>query len=160
MPSHTDPFAGPFAGFESFFDALTNPRLASGGAPLDVYRRGEDVWIHVDLPGVAADSIDINVERNVLTVSAERKWAPAEGDQVYRSERKQGTFRRQLHLGQGLNTEAVEADYHDGVLTLRVPVAEQAKPRKITVNTSTVPAAVTDVAEAVENTHSVEGGES
>ncbi len=139
MPTHTDPFNMPFAGFETFLEALGSPRLGSGGAPLDVYRRGEDVWIHVDLPGVAADSIDIDVERNVLTVTAERKWMPVEDDQVYRSERKQGTFRRQLQLGQGLDTEAIEADYHDGVLTLRVPVAERAKPRKITVNTSTVP---------------------
>ncbi len=139
MHSHTDTFNSPFAGFESFLESLGSPRLSSGGAPLDVYRRGEDVWVHVDLPGVAADSIDIDVERNVLTVSAERKWMPVEGDQVYRSERKQGTFRRQLQLGQGLDTDSIEADYHDGVLTLRVPVAERAKPRKITVNTSTVP---------------------
>lgn len=152
MSTHTDPFTSPFAGFESFFDALANPRHGSGGAPLDVYRRGEDVWVHVDLPGVAADSIDLDVERNVLTVTAERKWMPVDGDQVYRSERKQGTFRRQLHLGQGLDTESIEADYHDGVLTLRVPVAEKAKPRKITVNTSTVPA----VSDRTPETASVE----
>src|SRR5215207_6053992 len=114
-------------------------RLAGRGAnaplamPLDAYRRGEDVWVHIDLPGVVSDSVDINVERGVLTVSAERDWQREEGDQAYLSERPRGTFRRQVHLGESLDAERIEADLHDGVLTLRIPVAEVAKPRKISI---------------------------
>jgi HSP20 family protein len=114
-------------------------RLAGQGAtapmamPLDAYRRGDDVWVHMDLPGVAADSIDIDVERGVLTVSAERNWQREDGDQSYLSERPRGSFRRQVHLGESLDAEKIEADLHDGVLTLRIPVAEVAKPRKVSI---------------------------
>lgn len=107
----------------------------SYGGPMDVYRRGNDVWVHLDLPGVAADSLDISVERGMLSVSGERRWIRQEGDRVYLSERQQGAFRRQLQLGEGLDLDAIEADYHDGVLTLRIPVAQQAQPRKIRVAT-------------------------
>jgi HSP20 family protein len=100
---------------------------------MDAYRRGSDIWVHIDLPGVAADSLDINVERSVLTVSGERWWERQDGDQVYLNDRSQGRFRRQVHLGDGLDAERIEADYQDGVLTLRIPVAESAKPRKIEV---------------------------
>jgi HSP20 family protein len=103
--------------------------------PLDAYRRGENVWVHIDLPGVAADSLDISVERGVLTVSAERDWQREEGDQVYLTERPRGTFRRQVHLGESLDAERIEAQFNDGVLTLRIPVAEVAKPRKISIVT-------------------------
>ena len=125
----------PFRSAESWFDQLVPARGTSGPA-LDAYRRGDDVWAHLDVPGVASESIDIDVERNVLTVTAERSWLPEEGDQVYFNERKQGAYRRQLNLGPGLDVEAIEADYHDGVLTLRIPVAEKAKPRKIAINTA------------------------
>jgi HSP20 family protein len=87
-------------------------------------------------PGVDADSIDIDVERNVLTVSCERSWDAEEGDQLYISERTQGGYRRQVHLGDGLDPEGIAADLQDGVLTLRIPVAERAKPRKIEVSGS------------------------
>jgi HSP20 family protein len=89
--------------------------------------------VHIDLPGVASDSVEINVERGVLTVSAERDWQREEGDQAYLSERPRGSFRRQVHLGESLDAERIEADLHDGVLTLRIPVAEVAKPRKISI---------------------------
>jgi len=108
---------------------------SSSVAPMDAYRRGADVWVHLDLPGIAADSLDISVERTVLTVSGERWWDRQEGDRVYVNDRSQGRFHRQVHLGEGLDTENIEADYHDGVLTLRIPVAETAKPRKIVINT-------------------------
>jgi HSP20 family protein len=100
---------------------------------MDAYKRGSDIWVHIDLPGVAADSLDINVERNVLTVSGERWWERQEGDQVFVTDRSQGRFRRQVHLGEGLDADRIEADYQDGVLTLRIPVKESAKPRKIEV---------------------------
>lgn len=104
--------------------------------PMDAYRRGEDVWVHIDLPGVAADSLDITVERNVLTVSAERDWQREDADQLYLSERTRGTYRRQVHLGQGLDVDNIEADFTNGVVTLRIPVSEKAKPRKITIGTN------------------------
>ena len=103
--------------------------------PMDAYRRGENVWVHIDLPGIAPDSLDISVERGVLTVSAERDWQREEGDQFYLAERPRGSYRRQVHLGEGLDAEHIEADLSDGVLTLRIPVAEVAKPRKISVGT-------------------------
>jgi HSP20 family protein len=104
--------------------------------PIDAYRRRDDVWVHIDLPGIAADSLDISVERSVLTVTAERDWRPEDDDQLYLSERSRGTYRRQVSLGEGLDAENIEANFNDGVLTLRIPVAEVAKPRKITVGTS------------------------
>ena len=122
---------------DPFFNAVLNrfasPSSTHSVAPMDAYRRGADVWVHLDLPGVAADSIDISVERNVLTVTGERWWERQEGDHVYLSDRTQGRYQRQVHLGDGLDVDGIEADYHDGVLTLRIPVAEKAKPRKITV---------------------------
>lgn len=127
----------PFRELDALFNQrFTDPRSWDAGRPMpmDAYRRGDDVWVHLDLPGVAADSIDISVERNVLTVTAERAAAREDGDRVYLSERHQGSFRRQVSLGEGLDAEGIEADYHDGVLTLRIPVAQVAKPRKITVN--------------------------
>lgn len=105
---------------------------------MDSYRRGDDIWVHLDLPGVTSDSIDISVERNVLTVTAERTFQRQEGDSVYFNERHDGAYRRQVSLGDGLDAENIEADFSDGVLSLRIPVAPQAKPRKITVNTSQV----------------------
>ena len=128
----------PFRAFDGFFDQQQATR-PTGGVPLDAYRRGDDVWVHLDFPGVAADSLDVSVERNVLTVTGERSWQRREGDQVYLAERRSGTFRRQVTLGDGLDAEGIEADYTDGVLTLRVPVAEKAQPRKITVGTGSAP---------------------
>lgn len=125
----------PFRGLDTLFDQLSSARRTAA-APLDAYRRGDEVWAHIDLPGVAADSIDIDIERSVLTVTAERGWQAEEGDQLYLNERHQGTFRRQLNLGEGLDADRIEADYHDGVLTLRIPLAEKAKPRKVSIKTS------------------------
>jgi HSP20 family protein len=127
---------------DPFFSSVLNRFVtddSSGGylyPPMDAYRRGADVWVHLDVPGVTSDSIDISVERNVLTVTAQRGWKREEGDQIYLADRRQGQFRRQVHLGDGLDAEGIEADYADGVLTLRIPVAERAKARKISVNTS------------------------
>ena len=102
--------------------------------PMDAYRQGDHVLVHVDLPGVPASSIDLTVEKNVLTISAERSWTREEGTEVLAAERAQGRVSRQLFLGDGLDLEHVEADYRDGVLTVRIPVAEQAKPRKVQVS--------------------------
>ena len=124
----------PFRDFDTIFDQLAGRSASAPNAmPMDAYRRGSDVWVHLDLPGVAADSLDISVERNVLTVTGERRWERQDGDRVYLGERRQGAFRRQVTLGEGLDADGIEADYTDGVLTLRVPVAEKAQPRKIQI---------------------------
>lgn len=102
--------------------------------PMDAVRRGDQVELRFDLPGVAPDTIDVDVERNVLTVRAERHWAPEDGDHVFARERTQGTFSRQVLLGDALDPERLEAHYDHGVLTVRVPVAEQAKPRKVQIH--------------------------
>ncbi len=141
----------PFRDFDRLFDQLSGGGEAFHSAPMDAYRRGDDVWVHIDLPGVAADSIDVSVERSVLTISAERTFQREEGDRVYFSERPRGGFRRQVSLGEGLSADGVEANFHDGVLTLRIPVAAQAKPRKIEVsaNQPSIDVASSDAAETV-----------
>jgi HSP20 family protein len=101
--------------------------------PMDAYRQGEHFVVHFDLPGVDRSSIDLTVEKNVLTVTAQRQWQPGEEHQVLAQERPQGTFSRQLFLGEGLDVNQVQASYENGVLTVTVPVAEQAKPRKVAV---------------------------
>lgn len=101
--------------------------------PMDAYQRGDSFVVHFDLPGADPESIDLTVERNVLTVRAERSWPRSEGDEVLVSERPQGTFSRQLFLGESLDTDRIEANYENGVLTLTIPVAEAAKPRRVQI---------------------------
>ncbi len=103
--------------------------------PMDAWRAGDEFVVEFDLPGVDPGSVDVDVERNVLTVRAER---PAlSGDrEVIAAERARGVFSRQLFLGDNLDTEHVQAGYEAGVLTLRIPVAEKAKPRKIEITRS------------------------
>lgn len=103
------------------------------GMPMDAYRRGDRFFVHVDLPGVVPDSIELTVERNVLTVKAERRWEPAEGDEVLVAERPRGAVTRQLFLGENLDTERIEANYDQGVLTVAIPVAETARARRIEI---------------------------
>ncbi|KOU69900.1 Hsp20/alpha crystallin family protein [Streptomyces virginiae] len=102
--------------------------------PMDAYREGDVYVIAFDLPGVSTEAIDIDVERNMLTVKAERRPA-SKGDtvQMELSERPLGVFSRQIMLADTLDTERIEADYDAGVLTLRIPIAERAKPRKISI---------------------------
>jgi HSP20 family protein len=120
-------------------DRLTEQMMFGGGRgsprsfPMDAYRRGEEFFVHLDLPGVDADSIELTAENNMLTVSAERRFESKEEDQVVIRERPQGQFTRQLLLGESLDTDRIEANYENGVLTLSIPIAEQAKPRRIAV---------------------------
>ena len=123
-----DPFREVDRAFEQ---AFSQARQAS--IPMDAYRHEDSFVIHLDLPGVDPDSIDLTVERNVLTVSAERHWQPVEGDQVIATERRQGSFSRQLFLGDGLDADRIHATYEAGVLTVTIPVAPSAKPRRIEV---------------------------
>ncbi|WP_405941245.1 Hsp20/alpha crystallin family protein [Streptomyces sp. NBC_00207] len=102
--------------------------------PMDAYRQGDVYVIAFDLPGVSTEAIDIDVERNMLTVKAERRPAEkSDGVQMELSERPLGAFSRQIMLADTLDTERIEADYDAGVLTLRIPIAERAKPRKIAI---------------------------
>jgi len=102
--------------------------------PMDAYRVGDEYVVAFDLPGVSADAIELDVERNVLTVKAERRPStPGDGVEMQVAERPLGVFSRQLFLGDTLDTEHIEAGYDAGVLTLRIPVLEKAKPRKISI---------------------------
>jgi HSP20 family protein len=111
----------------------TNGTLARPSVmPMDAWRDGDSFVVEFDLPGINPDSIDLDVERNVVTVRAERPARNAETEMLA-AERPRGVFSRQLLLGDNLDTENIAANYAGGVLTLRIPVAEQAKPRKIAV---------------------------
>lgn len=119
------------------FDRLAEQTFGTArtALPLDAFRHGDEFVINVDLPGCDPSAIDITVERNVLTLKAERGWQRSEEDQVLMSERPQGSFTRQLYLGEGLDADRVQARYEHGVLTLKIPVAEKAKPRRVEVST-------------------------
>ncbi|MCA1843146.1 MAG: Hsp20/alpha crystallin family protein [Actinobacteria bacterium] len=107
----------------------------ASGMPMDAYRQGDTFFIHFDLPGVDPATIDLTVEKNVLTVRAERQfdWA-GNGAEVLVAERPQGTYSRQLFLGETLDADRIQANYEHGVLTLTIPVAEAAKPRRVQVS--------------------------
>ncbi|HEV2068785.1 MAG TPA: Hsp20/alpha crystallin family protein [Acidimicrobiales bacterium] len=102
--------------------------------PMDAYRHEDRFLVHFDVPGVDPSSIELTVDKDVLTVSAERRWQPADGDQVLVAERPQGSFSRQLFLGEGLDADGIEANYDNGVLTVTIPVAERAKPRRVEIS--------------------------
>lgn len=124
----TDPFRDFDRLTQQFFGTTNRPAIM----PMDAWREGETFVVEFDLPGVSKDSIDLDIERNVLTVRAER--VPRNGDwEMLASERPRGAFSRQLVLGDNLDLERIEAAYEDGVLRLRIPVAERAKPRKIQI---------------------------
>ncbi|WP_030021018.1 Hsp20/alpha crystallin family protein [Streptomyces monomycini] len=129
MLMRTDPFRE--------FDRLTQQVLGTtarpAALPMDAYRSGDEFVIHFDLPGVDPETIDLDIERNVLTVRAERTPTAPEGAELIASERTAGKFSRQLFLGDSLDSDRVDAAYENGVLTLRIPVAERAKPRKIEI---------------------------
>ena len=117
MLMRTDPFRDLDRLTQQVFGTATRP----AAMPIDAYRRGEEFVVELDLPGVEPDSIDLTVEKNVLTVHAERGRDESEGVELLVGERPHGTFSRQLFLGESLDTDAIEADYVDGVLTLRLP---------------------------------------
>jgi len=126
----------PFRELDRFSDQFFGHATRAPWMPMDAVRREGQVELRFDVPGVTPDAIDVSVERNVLTVKAERSWWPAEGDDVLARERAQGTYQRQVMLGEGLDAERLDAHYEHGVLTIVVPVAEQAKPRKVEIRTS------------------------
>lgn len=127
----------PFRELDRLTQQVMGTRTRPALMPMDAYREGDRLVVHFDLPGVDSASIDLTVEKNVLTVTAERSWAATDDQQVIASERPQGTFRRQLFLGENLDTDRVEAHYDSGVLTVTIPIAEQAKPRKVEISSTT-----------------------
>ena len=134
MLMRTDPFRD-FDRLAQQFFGNTGTWSRPSAMPLDAYRSSNEYVIVFDLPGVAPDAIELNIERNVLTVRAERRPNPVGQDvEMQVAERPLGVFSRQLFLGDTLDTEHISASYDAGVLTLRIPVAEQAKPRKIEIS--------------------------
>jgi HSP20 family protein len=104
--------------------------------PMDAYRDGGQLIVHLDIPGIDPDSLELNVENNILTVKASRPRPQIENSQWLVSERLHGTFTCQLHLSDGLDLDKIQADYDRGVLTIRIPVAEDAKARRIEIGGS------------------------
>ncbi|WP_433559887.1 Hsp20/alpha crystallin family protein [Pseudonocardia xinjiangensis] len=134
MLMRTDPFRDLDRLTQQVFGNVTGTWSRPTAMPMDAYRVGDEFVVAFDLPGVSPDAIDLDVERNVLTVRAERRPSvPGDDVQMQVAERPLGAFSRQLFLGDGLDTEHIHASYDAGVLTLRIPVAERAKPRKIAV---------------------------
>jgi HSP20 family protein len=123
----------PFREFDRLAEELDRSAARPITMPMDAFRRGNHVVAHLDVPGVRAEDVDITVERNVLTVKATRHADVGENDERIVGERRHGELVRQLLLGDTLDPQRVEADVTDGVLTLRIPVAETATPRKIQV---------------------------
>jgi HSP20 family protein len=132
MLMRTDPFRD--------LDRLTQQVLGTtarpAAMPMDAYRHGDHFYVHFDLPGIQPESIELTVEQNVLTVRAERVPISADGAEMIVSERPYGTFTRQVFLGETLDADKIAADYAAGVLTLTIPVREQAKPRSIQISSS------------------------
>jgi HSP20 family protein len=125
----------PFRELDRMTQELFGTQARPAAMPIDAFRRGDEFIVQLDLPGVRPDTIDLTVERNVLTVHAERERDTGDDVELLIGERPHGTFSRQLFLGETLDTERLQADYSDGVLTLRLPVREQAKPRRVEVTT-------------------------
>jgi HSP20 family protein len=135
MLMRTDPFRELDRLTQQVFGNVPGTWSRPTAMPMDAYRVGDEFVVAFDLPGVSPDAIELDVERNVLTVKAERRPTVA-GDNVELevAERPFGVFSRQLFLGEALDVEHVSASYEAGVLTLRIPVAEQAKSRKIEIS--------------------------
>ncbi|MGI8693966.1 MAG: Hsp20/alpha crystallin family protein [Geodermatophilaceae bacterium] len=129
----------PFRELDRLTDAVFGTAARPAVMPMDAYRSGDAFYVHFDLPGIDLDSIDLTVERNVLTVRAQRKAARTDEAERIVSERPQGVFTRQLFLGETLDVDNLRAEYDAGVLTLTIPVAEQAKPRRVEISGSSQP---------------------
>ena len=129
----------PFRDFDRLTEAVLGTRARPAVMPMTAYREDGTFVVLLDLPGATADSIDLTVEQNVLTVHAERK--PPVGDAAERvvDERSYGVFSRQLFLGETLDPDQLTANYDAGVLTLRIPIAERAKPRKVEITAGDSP---------------------
>lgn len=127
----------PFREMDRFTDQLfgsgSNTANRAPFMPMDAVRKEDRVEIVFDVPGVSPDEIEVSVERNVLTVKAERSWWPGEADEVLARERAQGTSTRQVLLGDSLDPDRLDAQYEHGVLRVSIPVAERAQPRRVEI---------------------------
>jgi len=125
----------PFREIDRMFEQLAGTAGRPSVMHIDAERDGDWFNVYFDLPGVDPDTIELTVERNVLSVKAQRQRFQRDGVETVISERPMGVFSRQLFLGDTLNTDDLQASYDNGVLTLRIPVSEKAKPRKISIGT-------------------------
>jgi HSP20 family protein len=122
----------PFRDLDRFTQQVLGTAARPAVTPIDAWRDGDQFIVELDLPGVKSDSLDLDVERNVLTVRAERPGLD-QNREMLAAERPRGVFSRQLFLGDNLDTDKIDANYHDGVLRLTIPIAEKAKPRRIQI---------------------------
>jgi HSP20 family protein len=122
----------PFRELDRFTQQALGTAARPAVMPMDAWREGDVFFVEFDLPGIDQDSLDLDIERNVVTVRAERPAVDPDREMLA-TERPRGIFSRQLVLGENLDTDRIEASYQEGVLRLRIPVAERAKPRKITI---------------------------
>jgi HSP20 family protein len=125
----------PFRQLDRLAEQVLGTTARPAAMPMDAWRAGNEFVVEFDLPGIDPDSIELNVERNVLTVRAERHPSTGSNIELVASERPRGVFSRQVFLGDSLNTDGITASYNGGVLHLTIPVAEKAKPRKIAIST-------------------------
>ena len=123
----------PFRDFDRLSEQFFGGARGMRSIPMEAYRRGDQFFIHLDLPGVNPADVDLTLERNVITIRAERRSPRQEGDEVLIDERPEGSFTRQLFLGDNLDAEKLNASYDLGVLTITIPVAEKAKPRRVQI---------------------------
>ena len=135
MLMRTDPFRELDRLTEQVFGTATRPAVM----PMDAWRHGDEFVVEFDLPGVSPGEVDLDIERNVLTVKAERPRGDGQDTEMVVAERPRGVFTRQLFLGDNLDTDRVRAEYDAGVLRVTIPVAEQAKPHKITIASRPTP---------------------
>jgi HSP20 family protein len=124
----------PFRDFDRLTQQLFGTPARPAAMPIDAYRKDDEFVVELDLPGVDAKSIDLTVENSVLTVHAQRARTASEDVELLVGERPHGTFSRQLFLSDNLDTDRIEASYVDGVLSLHLPVADRAKPRRISIS--------------------------
>jgi HSP20 family protein len=125
----------PFRDLDRFTQRVSGTAARPAVMPMDAWRQGEEFFVEFDLPGVREESLDLDIERNVVTVRAERPEVDPNREMLA-TERPRGVFSRQLVLGDNLDTDKIDASYDAGVLRLRIPVAEKAKPRKIALSRS------------------------
>jgi len=127
------PFGDPFRQMDRLTSQLMSGTRTPMAMPMDVWQSGDGYHVCLDLPGVDPGSVEVTAERNMLTVRAERKPEFSEGDQVLVAERSQGSFTRQLQLGDAVDAQHVQASYANGVLCLTIPAAPQSQPRRIEI---------------------------
>jgi HSP20 family protein len=132
-----DPFGDPFRQMDRLTNQLLSGTRTPMGMPMDVWQTENGFHVCLDLPGVNPDSVDITTERNVLTIRAERRADYREGQNVLIAERPQGSFTRQLQLGDTVDTDNIQASYADGVLHLDLPMTQAAQPRRVQIKTET-----------------------